>query len=400
MKYIVILGDGMADEPLEALGGKTPLEAANIPNMDALASMGEMGTASMVPAGMKPGSDVANLAVMGYDPRANYSGRSPLEALSVGVDMKPEDVVFRCNIVTLTEEEPYEEKTILDHSSGEISTEEADILMDAVREAFNSPEFQFYTGTSYRHITVWDRGKVLDMEQPHDHLGERIGQYLPKETVFRQMMEKSFDILNDHPINRERAAKGLNKANSLWFWGAGTKPSLPNFREKTGLNGGVISAVDLLKGIAVGAGMKVIEVPGANGSLHTNYEGKADAAVKALLEDGCDYVYIHVEAPDEMGHQGSITNKIRSIEFLDSRVVARVKAQMDASGEEYRILVTPDHPTPIRCRTHTIDPVPYIIYDSRAQRKATKQYNEKEAAAAGNYQPDGYKLLDHLIGRK
>ena len=400
MKYIVILGDGMADEPLAALGGKTPLEAANTPTMDALASMGQMGTACMVPAGMKPGSDVANLAVMGYEPRANYSGRSPLEALSVGVEMKPDDVVFRCNIVTLSEEEPYEEKTILDHSSGEISTEEADLLMEDIRKAFNSSEFRFYTGTSYREITVWSHGKVLDMEQPHDHLGEKIGQYLPKEEVFRQMMEKSFEILNDHPVNRERAAKGLNKANSLWFWGAGTKPSLPNFKEKTGLQGAMISAVDLLKGIAVGAGMKVVEVPGVTGSLHTNYEGKADAAVKAVLEDGCDFVYIHVEAPDEMGHQGSIPNKIASIESLDSRVIARVKEQMDASGEDYCLLITPDHPTPIRLRTHTMDPVPYIIYDSRAQRKGIAHYNEKEAAATGNHQPDGYKLLDDLIGRK
>lgn len=397
MKYIVILGDGMADEPLNSLGGKTPLEAANTPNMDALASMGEVGTVSMVPEGMKPGSDVANLAVLGYDPRANYSGRSPLEALSVGVQMKPEDVVFRCNIVTLTEDEPFEEKTILDHSSGEISTQDADVLMDAIREAFNSPEFQFYTGTSYRHITVWDHGKVLDMEQPHDHLGERIEQYLPKEPVFRKMMEKSYRILNAHPINQERAAKGLNKANSLWFWGAGTKPSLPDFKEKTGLSGAMISAVDLLKGIAVGAGMKVIEVPGATGSLHTNYEGKADAAVNALLEGGCDFVYVHVEAPDEMGHQGSVSNKISAIESLDSRVIARVKAQMDASGEDYRMLIAPDHPTPIRCRTHTMDPVPYIIYDSRVQRKALARYNEKEAAATGNYQPEGFKLMDRFL---
>ena len=400
MKYIVILGDGMADEPLAALGGKTPLEVAETPVMDALASMGELGTACMVPTGMKPGSDVANLAVMGYEPRANYSGRSPLEALSVGVEMKPKDVVFRCNIVTLTEDEPYEEKTIVDHSSGEISTQEADVLMDTIREAFNSSEFQFYTGTSYREITVWDQGQVLDLEQPHDHLGEKIGQYLPKEAAFRQMMEKSFALLNEHPVNQARAAKGLNKANSLWFWGAGTKPSLPNFREKTGLQGAMISAVDLLKGIAVGAGMKVIDVPGATGSLHTNYEGKADAAVKAVLEDGCDFVYIHVEAPDEMGHQGSIPNKVKSIEYLDSRVVARVKEQMDASQEDYRLLITPDHPTPIRCRTHTMDPVPYIIYDSRAQRKSVAQYNEKEAAATGNHQPDGYKLLDRFIERK
>lgn len=397
MKYIVILGDGMADEPLEALNGGTPLSCAATPVMDMLAGMGELGLAKTVPDTMKPGSDVANLAVLGYDPTKNYSGRSPLEALSVGVDMKSDDVVFRCNIVTLTEEEEYEEKTILDHSAGEISTEEADQLMDTIREHFNSREFQFYTGTSYRHITVWKQGQVLDMAQPHDHLGEKITEYLPAEPVFREMMKKSFDLLNTHPVNLKRAAEGKNKANSLWFWGAGTKPSLSNFREKTGLQGAMISAVDLLKGIAVGSGMRVIEVPGANGSLHTNYEGKAQAAVKAVLEEGSDFVYIHVEAPDEMGHQGSIENKIKAIEYLDSRVVSVVKDAMDASGEPYRLLILPDHPTPIRCRTHTSDPVPYILYDSTRQRRAVGKYSEKSAAATGIYEPEGYRLIDKLI---
>ena len=397
MKYIVILGDGMADEPLEALGGKTPLEVAETPMMDLLASQGELGLAKTVPDSMKPGSDVANLAVMGYDPQANYSGRSPLEALSVRVQMEPEDVVFRCNIVTVTEDEPFGEKTIVDHSSGEISTQEADVLMDTIRAHFNNETFQFYTGTSYRHITKWKQGRVLDMYLPHDHLGEKIGPYLPQEPCFREMMEKSYDLLNNHPINLKRAAEGKRKANCLWFWGAGTKPSLQSFKEKTGLQGTMISAVDLLKGIAVGTGMKVIEVPGADGSLHTNYEGKADAAVKAVLEDGCDFAYIHVEAPDEMGHQGSIENKIKSIEYLDSRVVARVKEQMDASGEDYRLLIAPDHPTPIRCRTHTSDPVPYIIYDSTLQRKGLAHYSEKEAAATGNFVSEGYRLLDKFL---
>ncbi len=400
MKYIVILGDGMADEPLEALGGKTPLEAAKTPTMDMMAGKGQLGLAKTVPDSMKPGSDVANLAVMGYDPCKNYSGRSPLEALSVGVAMTRDDVVLRCNVVTLSQDEPFEQKTIIDHSAGEITTEEADALMDTIREHFNSEAFQFFTGTSYRHITLWKQGRVLELEQPHDHLGEKIGPYLPKEQCFRDMMEKSFQLLNDHPINKKRAAEGKNKANSLWFWGAGTKPSLQQFREKTGLQGAMISAVDLLKGIAVGAGMQVIEVPGANGSLHTNYEGKANAAVKAVLEDGCDFAYIHVEAPDEMGHQGSIENKIKSIEYLDSRVVAVVKEKMDASGEAYRLLIAPDHPTPIRCRTHTADAVPYIIYDSAHQRKGVATYSEKEAAATGIYEPDGYKLLDRLLKSK
>lgn len=400
MKYIVILGDGMADEPLESLGGKTPLEYANIPTMDELAGKGEMGLAKTVPDSMKPGSDVANLAVLGYDPKENYSGRSPLEALSVGVEMADDDVVFRCNVVTLTEDEPYGQKTILDHSAGEISTEEADVLLDALKQYLQSEEFQFYTGTSYRHIMVWKHGKVLDMEQPHDHLGQVIGPFLPKETLFRDMMEKSFDLLNDHPVNLKRAAEGKNKANSTWFWGAGTKPSLQSFREKTGMKGAMISAVDLLKGIAVGVGMEVIDVPGANGSLHTNYEGKAQAAVKAVLEDGCDFVYIHVEAPDEMGHQGSVENKIQAIEALDSRVIAPIKAAMDASGEPYRLLILPDHPTPIRCRTHTADPVPYIRYDSTLQRKAVAQYSEKAAKATGNYEPQGYKLIDRLFRKE
>ena len=274
MKYIVILADGMADEPLEQLGGKTPLAYANTPCMDDLAGKGIMGLAKTVPDSMKPGSDVANLSVLGYDPMANYSGRSPLEALSVGIQMAPTDVVLRCNIVTVTEDEPFAEKTILDHSSGEISTQDADILMDAVRDAFNCPQFQFYTGTSYRELTVWDHGQVVDLYQPHDHLGEQIGQYLPSQPDLRRMMEESFHILNNHPLNLHRAAQGKNKANCLWFWGAGTKPGIQNFYEKTGLNGTMISAVDLLKGIAVGAGMDNIEVEGANGGLHTNYAGK------------------------------------------------------------------------------------------------------------------------------
>ena len=397
MKYIVVLGDGMAGEPLEKLGGKTTLEAAATPVMDELASCGEMGTASMVPPTMKPGSDVANLGVLGYDPKKYYSGRSPLEALSLRIDMEPTDIIFRCNLVTLSEAEPYAEKTIVDHSAGEISSADADVLMDAIRQAFNSEEFQFYSGTSYRHITVWKNGRVLEFEPPHDHLGEVAGQHLPKEAIFSDMMEKSFEILNNHPLNLERAAQGKNKANSLWFWGAGTKPALSNFREKTGLQGTMISAVDLLKGIAVGVGMEVVEVEGANGSMHTNYEGKAAAAVKAVLEDGQDFVYVHVEAPDEMGHQGSMTDKIKAIENLDSRVIAPIKKAMDVSGEDYRLLVLPDHPTPIRIRTHTSQPVPYLIYDSRRQTKKLAHYNEKEATAAENHTPVGYQLMEKFL---
>ena len=399
MKYIVILGDGMADEPIDALGGKTPLACAETPVMDELASKGEMGMVQNVPAGMAPGSDVANLSVLGYNPAVCYSGRSPLEALSVGVAMEPTDIVLRCNIVTLTEEEPYAEKTILDHSSGEISTAEADILMDAIRENFNSDEFQYYTGTSYRHITIWKNGVMPQLEPPHDHLTQVIGPYLPQEPKLRSMMEKSFAILNTHPLNLERAAKGKNKANSLWFWGAGTKPSLQNFAEKTGLKGAMVSAVDLLKGIAVGAGMKVYQVPGATGSIDTNFEGKAQAAIDALTKDGCDFVYVHVEAPDEMGHQGLLKEKIQSIEYLDRRLIAPVKKAMEDAGEDFRMLVLPDHPTPIRLRTHTGDPVPYVLYDSTRQRKSIQKYTEAEAEATGNFEPNGYRLIERLLSK-
>lgn len=398
MKYVIVLADGMADEPIEKLGGKTPMEVAKTPAMDALAKQGLVGMVSTVPSGMKPGSDVANLSVMGYNPAQCYSGRSPLEALSVGVAMEDTDVIFRCNIVTVTEDEPYAQKTILDHSSGEISTEDADILMDAIREAFNDEEFSFFTGTSYRHITVWKNGEVLDFEPPHDHLGQTIGQFLPANPKFREMMEKSFAILNNHPLNIQRAAEGKNKANSLWFWGAGTKPALQNFREKTGLKGAMISAVDLLKGIAVGAGMQVIQVIGATGSLDTNYEGKAQAALDALLKDHNDFVYIHLEGPDEMGHQGELENKILSIEYIDERIIAPVKAGLDVAGEDYRILVLPDHPTPIRCRTHTSDPVPFLLYDSTQPLDQGCGFTEKEAKASGIAVDHGYDLIQKLIG--
>ena len=397
MKYIVVLGDGMADEPLAALGGKTPLEYAETPAMDALASGGEMGMVQNVPQGMHPGSEVANLSVMGYDPKTCFTGRSPLEALSVGVKMEPDDIIFRCNVVTLTEEEPYAEKRILDHSSGEISTEEADALMEAIRQNFNDDTFQFYTGTSYRHIMVWKHGHLAKLEPPHDHLTQAIGPFLPEDPVLRGFMERSYEILNNHPVNLKRAAEGKRKANSLWYWGAGTKPSLPGFTEKTGLKGAMISAVDLLKGIAVGAGMQVYQVPGATGSLDTNWEGKAQAAIDALLKDGCDFAYIHLEAPDEMGHQGLVKEKVQSIEYLDSRVIAPICHAMEQAGEDYRILVLPDHPTPIRIRTHSSDPVPYVLYDSTRQEKKRAHYTEAEAQATGIFYPQGYELLNVLL---
>ena len=397
MKYIVILGDGMSDEPVAALNGKTPLEAAHIPTMDELASKGEMGMVQNVPAGMSPGSEVANLSVMGYDPLTDFTGRSPLEALSVGVEMESDDIIFRANVVTLTEEESYEEKTILDHSSGEISTAEADLLMDAIRENFNSDEFRFYTGTSYRHIMVWKHGRLVSLEPPHDHLTQTIGPWLPKEPVLREFMEKSFAILNNHPVNLKRAAEGKRKANSLWYWGAGTKPSIRSFEEKTGLKGAMVSAVDLLKGIAVGAEMKICQVEGATGSIDTNYEGKARAAIDALLKDGCDFAYIHVEAPDEMGHQGELEHKIQAIEDLDSRLIAPVKKAMEEAGEDFRMLVLPDHPTPLRIRTHSAEPVPYVLYDSTKQRKSLACYTEAEAMATGIFEPRGCKLMERFL---
>ena len=397
MKYIVILGDGMSDEPIEALAGRTPLDVAETPVMDELASKGELGMVQNVPAGMSPGSEIANLSVMGYDPLTDFTGRSPLEALSVGVDMEPDDIIFRCNVVTLTEEEPYEEKTIVDHSSGEISTAEADRLMDAIRDAFNDETFQFYTGTSYRHIMVWKHGNLARLEPPHDHLTQKAGPFLPEDEVLRNFMMKSFDILNNHPVNLKRAAEGKRKANSLWYWGAGTKPSLRNFEEKTGLKGAMVSAVDLLKGIAVGAGMKICQVEGATGSIDTNYEGKAQAAIDSLLKDGCDFAYIHVEAPDEMGHQGELDHKIQSIADLDRRLIGPVKQAMEDAGEDFRMLVLPDHPTPLRIRTHSSEPVPYVLYDSTRQQRKLARYTEAEAMATGIFESQGCRLMDRFL---
>lgn len=399
MKYIVVLGDGMADEPVCEIGGMTPLEYAKTPAMDSIAPKSEIGLVHTIPEGMKPGSDTANLAVLGYNPEKYYTGRSPLEALSIGVPMKDTDIAIRCNIVTLSDDNlPYGKKTITDHSSSEISTEDAAILMEAVQKELNSDIYQFYLGTSYRHLTIWDKGEVTELVPPHDILGRVIGEYLPADAKLREMMEKSYNILNNHPLNEERARKGLNKANSIWFWGAGTRPALDSFEGRFGKKGAMISAVDLLKGIAEGTQMLNIDVPGANGTLETNWEGKAEAAAKVLLEDNYDFVYIHMEAPDEMGHQGSLERKIKAIEYLDSRVLAPLVKKMDESGEDYRMLIMPDHPTPISCRTHTPDPVPYMLYDSRVNKNATWLYNEKDAAASGNVEKKGYTLMGRLLG--
>ena len=402
MKYVVVLGDGMADEPIARLNGRTPLAYANTPALDALSQKSEIGMVSTIPEGMKPGSDTANLSVMGYDPKKYYSGRSPLEALSIGVPMKDTDIALRCNIVTLSEEEgiPFAKRRILDHSSGEIETEDCAVLLRAVMEELDRPPYHFYVGTSYRHCLIWENGEVEELTPPHDVLGREIGPYLPDDKNLHEMMVRSYEILKNHPNHVKRRQEGLNPANCCWFWGAGTRPSLPSFYEKTGKKGIMISAVDLLKGIAVGAGMDVAGVEGANGGLDTNYEGKTQAALDALVRDGYDFAYIHIEAPDEMGHQGSVEKKLQAIEYLDRRVVAPLTAGLDASGLDYRLMVLPDHPTPIRLRTHTAESVPYLIYDSTNMQKNDWSYNEAEAILSGNYFSEGPLLMDHFLGLK
>lgn len=396
-KYVIILGDGMADEPIESLGNQTILEYAHTPELDRLSKRSELGMVHTIPAGMKPGSDTANLSVLGYDPAVYYSGRSPLEALSIGVPMKETDIALRCNIVTLSEEEEaFEDKTIIDHSSGEISTEDCSILLEAVKKELQDETYQFYAGTSYRHCLIWNRGRVIDLSQPHDILGQVIKPYLPENEKLLFMMKRSYEILVNHPINIERKKQGLNPANCCWFWGAGTKPGLSCFEEKNGVKGMMISAVDLLKGIAVGAGMGVAHVEGANGGLHTNYEGKVEAAVEAL-KDGYDFAYVHIEAPDEMGHQGSIEKKVQSVEYLDQRVIHPLLQKMEAEGVPFRLLIMPDHPTPIRVRTHTSDSVPYLLYDSGQELNKDWNYNEKEAARSGNFIARGHTLIDKLL---
>lgn len=400
MKYIVVLGDGMADEPIKELGDKTAIEYAATPCLNRLSKLSEIGMVHTIPDGMKPGSDTANLSVLGYDPKIYYSGRSPLEALSIGVRMQDSDIALRCNIVTISEEDvPFEQQTIIDHSADEISTQDCAVLLQAVKEKLESEQYHFFVGTSYRHCLIWNHGSVVELTPPHDVLTQVIGQYLPQDAVLREMMKKSYEILKDHPLNIERKKQGLHPANCCWFWGAGTKPALTSFEEKTGKKGMMISAVDLLKGIAVGASMGVSIVEGANGGLHTNYEGKTDAAIKALLDDGYDFAYIHVEAPDEMGHQGSYEKKVEAIEYLDKRVIERLTKALDEKKVDYRMLVLPDHPTPVRVRTHTADNVPYLLYDSTNIQSHTWNYNEKEAKESKIVIEKGHTLIDHLFSR-
>ncbi len=401
MKYIVVLGDGMADWKLDDLGGKTPLQYAEKPHIDALAAHAEVGLCHTVPEGFKPGSDVANLSVMGYDPHECYTGRSPLEAVSIGIDLKDTDVTLRCNLVTLSDEEKYEDRRMLDYSAGEISTAEARQLIESLKKEFDSSDFTLYAGVSYRHCLVAHGGVCgHTLTPPHDITGKPIREFLPQgpqAELYLRMMKRSADILKDHPVNAARRAAGKNPANSAWFWGEGTKPALENFREKFGKRGGVISAVDLVKGIGILAGMKVIEVEGATGNYDTNFAGKADAALNALLQDGLDFIYIHMEAPDECGHQGDIAHKVYSIEQIDSRVVARLTEGLRKAGEDFRMLICPDHPTPIAVRTHVADPIPYLLFDSRKQVSGPSSYDEESAKQTGIFIEKGWELMKRLL---
>lgn len=400
MKYIVFLCDGMADYPLESLGGKTPLDVANNPYMNELSRRGELGLVKTVAEHLSPGSDVANLSVLGYDPDVYYTGRSPLEALSIGVNLKDDDVTFRANVVTLSDEENYEDKTMLDYSSGEITTHEAHELINYLKENMSFDAISLHGGTSYRHLVVWNGGSTnVTLTPPHDISDKKVTEYLPKgdgADTLLAMMKKSHELLKNHPINKDRIARGLNPANSLWIWGEGTKPMLSAFSEKFGLSGTMISAVDLLKGIGAGAKMEVIEVPGATGNIDTNFDGKAIAAIEAF-ENGTDFVYIHMEAPDECGHHGDTDDKIRSIELIDEKVVKPVVDYLKSTTDDFRALITPDHPTPIALKTHVRDAIPFVLYDSRKDTGLNLDYTEENAKNTGLYIEPGHKLIEKLL---
>lgn len=392
----------MADYPVDFFDGKTILEVAQKPTIDYMCAHGELGMVKTVQDGMKPGSDVANLSVMGYDTRECYSGRSPLEAASIGVEMKDDDVTFRTNLVTLSDEENYEDKTMLDYSAGEITTEEANELINAVANELNTDNIKFYAGISYRHLCVWNGGSTnVDMTPPHDISDKKIADHLPKgdgADVFLEMMKKSEKILKEHTVNKARVAAGKNPATSIWPWGEGTKPQLENFEEKFGLKGSVISAVDLIKGIAKCAGMNSIDVEGATGNCETNWDGKAKAALDAIL-DGSDFVYLHMEAPDEMGHQGAPEKKKFAVETIDAKVVKFLKDELEKRGIDYKMLIMPDHPTPISLKTHVSDPVPYVIYDSTKELDTGLSYTEENGKKTGLYIEKGYTLMNHFLDK-
>lgn len=399
MKYAVIIFDGAADYPCEALSGKTPLAVADKPCLDSLTKKALCGTVSNVPPDMIPESDTANIAILSYDPKIYSKGRSPLEAVSMGLEMAPEDTAFRANIVTLGGEGAYEDLTMIDHSSDEITTEEADVLIKAVDKELGTPDIRFHTGVSYRHCLLWKNApQYSDFMRPHDILTQGIKEYLPPEP-FLTMQKKSYELLSSHPLNLDRQKCGLRPANSLWLWSPGKKPALPSFKEKWGLNGTVISAVDLIKGIGICAGLKTVNVEGATGNINTNFSGKADAAIKAF-KDGDDFVFVHVEAPDECGHRAELENKIRSIGLIDSKIVSPIYDYLCSLGGDFKIMVLPDHPTPICTRTHAPEPVPFMIYSSNNETDGAERFDEKSCEAKGNYIEHGYTLLDRMIERK
>lgn len=401
MKYFVMLCDGMADEPNEALGNSTPMEKANKPCMNSLAAKAEVGIVKTVAEGLKPGSDVANLSVLGYEPAVYYSGRSPLEAASIGIDLKDTDVTLRCNLVTLSDDEDYENKTILDYCADDISSEEAKILIEYIQEKLGNDVFRFYPGVSYRHCLVWSNGNPHPgvLTPPHDITGKVITDYIPKGEAVDELydlMKKSYDLLKDHPVNQARIARGKRPANSIWLWGEGTKPLLDNFSEKFGIKGSMISAVDLLKGIAICAGMNSVDVDGATGYLDTNFDGKCKAAIEEF-KNGADLVYIHVEAPDECGHRGEIENKVKAIEMIDEHILGPV-VEFLKGYDDFAVLVCPDHPTPLSIRTHTSTPVPYLIYDSKNEiNSGIKVFCEKEARETGNYIEKGFTMMNYFL---
>lgn len=399
MKYIVMLGDGMADLPLKELNGKTPLQCAKKPNIDLLAQNGIVGMVKTVPDGIAPGSDVANLSVLGYNPKEYYTGRSPLEAVSMGIELSDTDVAFRCNLVTLSDEENYCDKTMIDYSSDEITSEEASQLISEINKYFKTCDIEFFSGVSYRHCMVWHNGlQGLKLVPPHDISDRKITNYIPTNEIIANMMIKSYDILKNHPVNTARMAKGLRPANSIWLWGEGKRPAISKFYDKYKLKGSVISAVDLIKGIGMCAGLDSIEVEGATGNINTNFAGKRQAAIKELLTENKDFVYIHVEAPDECGHRKEIENKIKAIELIDEKIVGPLIKTLNESKEEYSILVMPDHPTPLELKTHTSDPVPFIIYRSTEKiNSGIKGYDEEQAKLTGAYIADGYTIMDKFL---
>ncbi len=400
MKYLVMLCDGMADLPFASLDNETPMQKANKPTMDSLAQKGEVGLVKTVQDGMKPGSDVANLAVLGYDAKKYYSGRSPLEAASIGIDLKPTDVTFRCNLVTLSDEPEYSDKTMVDYCADDISSAEAKVLVEYIQEKLGNDTFSYYPGVSYRHCLVWSNGIVEghNLTPPHDITDRPIKDYIPQgENVdaLYDMMKKGYELLKDHPVNLERIKRGKRPANSIWLWGEGTKPALDSFMDKFSKKGSMISAVDLLKGIAICADMNSVDVDGATGYIDTNFEGKCKAAIEEF-KNGQDLVYIHVEAPDECGHRGEAQNKVRAIELIDEKILTPV-VEFLRTYDDFAVLVCPDHPTPLCIKTHSSDPVPYLIYSSRGEVDGVSIFTEETAKATGNYIAEGFTMMEYFL---